>query len=99
MQLLGGFKGVVNWISQKLFGKTLFTSATNAGTTTGGLFSKALYTGMSGQTVTAGKLLGGITLAAGGTALALTQATSAGANWEDLTTGTKLAKVRYGGIR
>ena len=98
MHLLGGFKAIINWISQKLFGRTLFTTATNAGTTAGGLFGKALYTGMNGQVVTVGKLLGGLTLTAGGAAGAITTAVSAGSNWQDMSTGAKIGSQALQGV-
>ena len=93
-----GAKGILNWISTKLFGKPLFKTATDAGTTAGGLFGKALYTGMNGKMVTVGKLLGGITLTAGGTALAISQAADAGKNWEDLSASQKAVKVGLTGL-
>ena len=74
-----------------MFGKTLFASATTAGATSGGLFSKALYTTASGGIVTFGKLLGGITLIAGGVGVAIKTAIEAGSNWQDMSTGAKIA--------
>ena len=74
-----------------MFGKTLFASATTAGATSGGLFSKALYTTASGGIVTVGKLLGGITLVASGTTVAIKTAIEAGSNWQDMSTGAKIA--------
>lgn len=83
----------------KLFGGSAAKAAASAGgATVGGIFGKALYTGMSGQAITVGKLLGGITLTAGGTALAISQAADAGKNWQDLTAGTKAAKVGMVGL-
>ena len=94
----GGLKGIVSWISQKLFGKTLFSSATTAGATAGGLFSKALYTGMSGSVVTVGKLLGGIALTATGAIGAVSISKNAGENWQDLSTSMKVASVAGTGL-
>ena len=94
----GGLKGIVNWISQTLFGKTLFSSATTAGATAGSLFSKALYTSASGTVVTLGKFLGGTALAATGTIGALTLSKSAGENWQDLSTGMKAVSVAGTGL-
>ena len=94
----GGLKGVISWISQKLFGKTLFSSATTAGATAGGLFSKALYTGMSGSVVTVGKLLGGIALTATGTIGAISISKNAGENWQDLGASMKVASVAGAGL-
>lgn len=50
------------------------------------------------EAVTVGKLLGGITLTAGGTALAISQAADAGKNWQDLTTSAKVGKVALSGL-
>ena len=94
----GGLKGVISWISQKLFGKTLFSSATTAGATAGGLFSKALYTGMTGSVVTVGKLLGGIALTATGTIGAISISKNAGENWQDLGASMKVASVAGAGL-
>lgn len=103
-KLVGGLigKGVSSLIGKgikKLFGGSVAKEGAEAGgSLLGSLFGKTLYTGMSGQAVTVAKLLGGITLTAGGTALAISQAASAGGNWQDLTLGTKAAKVGMTGL-
>lgn len=98
--LLG--KGAANLIGKgisKLFGGSAAKAGAEAGgSLLGGLFGKTLYTGMSGQAVTVGKLLGGVALAAGGTAVAIGQAADAGAHWQDLSTGAKAAKVATVGL-
>lgn len=103
-KFVGGLigKGVSSLLGKglsKLFGGSAVEGAASAGgATVGSIFGKTLYTGMSGQAVTVGKLLGGITLLAGGTAVAISQAADAGGNWQDLTLGTKAAKVGIAGL-
>lgn len=98
--LLG--KGVGKLIGagiKKLFGGTAATEGAKAGgSLLGNLFGKTLYTGMGGKAVTVGKMLGGVALAAGGTALAISQAADAGSNWQDLDTKTKAVKVGMVGL-
>lgn len=103
-KFLGGLlgKGLGSLVKKgltKLFGgEEAAEGAATGGELLGNIFGKELYTGMSGQAVTVGKLLGGIALTAGGTALAISQAADAGKNWQDLTTGAKLGKTALAGL-
>lgn len=98
--LLGkGISGLIGKGISKLFGGSeAVEGATTGGSLLGGIFGKTLYTGMNGKAVTVGKLLGGIALTAGGTALAISQAGDAGKNWQDLDTKTKAVKVGMVGL-
>ena len=104
LKLLGStvLKGLGS-LGSKLFkgifgGSAAKTAATSSGSLLGGLFGKALYTGAGGKIVTVGKLLGGITLVAGGAAGAITTAVKAGSNWEDLSTGAKIGTQALQGV-
>lgn len=83
----------------KIFGGSeAAQGAATGGSLLGKIFGKELYTGMGGKIVTVGKLLGGVALTAGGTALAISQAADAGKNWQDLTTSAKVGKVALSGL-
>jgi len=103
-KLLGGLfgKGIGVLFKKglsKLFGGSEATKgAVTGGSLLGKIFGKELYAGMNGKAVTVGKLLGGIALTAGGTALAISQAASAGKNWQDLSTGAKIGKTALVGL-
>lgn len=96
--LKAGAKLLGKGLKQLLFGSSTKDAAEKGGSLLGGLFGKTLYTGMNGKTVTVGKLLGGIALTAGGTALAISSAADAGKNWEDMTNTQKAVKVGFVGI-
>ena len=85
-------------LKKLFFGSTATDAAEAGGSLLGNIFGKTLYTGMEGKAVTVGKLLGGIALTAGGTALAISNAADAGKNWEDITTAQKAVKVGFIGI-
>lgn len=103
-KFLGGLLGkgvgalVKKGISKLFGGSEAAEGAAAGGGLLGKIFGKTLYTGMNGKAVTVGKLLGGIALTAGGTALAISQAADAGKNWQDLTTGAKLGKTALVGL-
>lgn len=97
-KLLSGVK----WIGSKLFSgntwKSAWTGIKGIGSKIGGFFSKGLYTGMNGATVTMGKFLGGIGLVAGGVTLAGTQAAKAGKHWQEYNGWQKAGAVGAVGL-
>lgn len=98
MILKGIGKLIGTGLKKLFFGGAAKEGAKAGGSFLGNLFGKTLYTGMKGKAVTVGKLLGGIALVAGGTAVAISNAASAGKNWQDLTKQQKAVKVGFVGL-
>lgn len=93
-----GGKLLFNTLFGDLTGAKATTLFSSLGTKLGGLFGKTLYTGAGGSIVTVGKLLGGLTLTAVGTAGAITTAVKSGSNWQDMSTGAKIGSQALQGV-
>lgn len=98
MILKGAGKLLKKGLKKLFFGSGAKEGAEAGGSVLGKLFGKTLYKGMNGKAVTVGKLLGGIALTAGGTAVAIANAADAGKNWEDLTNKQKAVKIGFVGL-
>lgn len=98
MILKGAGKLLKKGLKKLFFGSEAKEGAEAGGSVLGKLFGKTLYTGMNGKAITVGKLLGGIALTAGGTAVAIANAADAGKNWQDLTNKQKAVKIGFVGL-
>ena len=96
--LKGAGKLIGKGLKKLFFGSKAKEGAEAGGSVLGKLFGKTLYTGMNDKAVTVGKLLGGIALTAGGTAVAISNAAYVGKNWQDLTNKQKAVKVGFVGL-